>query len=237
MPTGDWRSAYPGQVSEPAAWSLPRPAAGPDRQTRQAFDDLFTRAVAAGPATLIDYALAAPKWQFLCHLGDRGLVVLHGSGRDDITRFEPRQSNDVRAFGAQRGVYASSDGIWPIFFAVIDRDRYHGTLVNGCLLVGGQRQPRYFFSLDAEALRHRPWRPGTVYLLPRDGFVAEPHDPGRARPTQLVSLQPVVPLARLPVAPADFPFLDQVRGHDEETLRRRSAADPDAFPWLDDPDP
>jgi hypothetical protein len=31
----------------------------------------------------------------------------------------------------------------------------------------------------------------------------------------------------------DFPFLDQMRGHDDETVWRRAKAAPDGFPWLD----
>jgi len=222
---------------ERPSWWLPRPGAQPDVRTRRAFDALYAEAVAAGPSTAIDYRLDAPKWQFLCHLGDAGLVVMHGSGRDDIAQFEPRQSNDVSAFGAQRAVYASSDGIWPLFFAVIDRDGYDGTLVNASIRFGDEREPAYFFSLNADQLPSRPWRNGTVYLLPTDGFLAEPvinAGPDRVTSTQVVSLEPVVPLARLAVSPADFPFLDQVRGHDEAVLRRRSAADPDGFPWLQD---
>jgi hypothetical protein len=32
-----------------------------------------------------DCRLDAPKWQFLCHVADRGDHVLHGSGNPGIT--------------------------------------------------------------------------------------------------------------------------------------------------------
>lgn len=218
-------------------WALPRPGPEPGAAVRRAFDELYRRALAAGPTQPLHYDVDAPVWQFLCHLGDTGRVVLHGSGRDDITRFEPRQSDDLEPFGAQRAVYASSDGIWPLFFAVLDRARYRGTLVNTCARSGDERSPRYFFSLEHRQLGEAPWRPGAVYLLPPATFVPEPgrgHGAERVSSCQLASLEPVVPLARVRVIPADFPFLHQVRGHDEEELARRAAADPEGFPWRDD---
>jgi hypothetical protein len=45
---------------------------------------------------------------------------------------------------------------------------------------------------------------------------------------------PVKPLARLQVSPADFPFLDQIRGHDDQIQQERARANPDGFPWIDD---
>ncbi|MFI7013719.1 hypothetical protein [Streptomyces sp. NPDC050164] len=45
---------------------------------------------------------------------------------------------------------------------------------------------------------------------------------------------PVKPLARLVVHPGDFPFLDQVHGHDD-VLEARVAADPGGFPWFEEP--
>lgn len=171
---------------------------------------------------------------------DRGEAILHGSGAGDIATFEPRQADDTQAFGAQRAVYASTDGIWPIFFAVVHRSRYRGGLVNTCVeyLESGARG--YYFSLDATALPTYPWRAGTVYLLPPAGFVPDDVVSSRGervRPAQSVSRQPVVPMARLRVEPTDFPFLDQVQGHDEATLQRRAVEEPGGFPWrrLDHP--
>jgi hypothetical protein len=41
-------------------------------------------------------------------------------------------------------------------------------------------------------------------------------------------------LARLPVEPRDFPFLDELHAHDPRVVMERAARDPDGFPWLDD---
>jgi len=85
-------------VELPPYW-LRRPGPEPDAATQAEFDALLAAALAAGPGTAIDYRLAAPKWQFLCHVADRGEAVLHGSSDPDIACFEPRQSNDIAEFG------------------------------------------------------------------------------------------------------------------------------------------
>ena len=222
-------------------WFSPRPAPPPDPGTIATFEQLFAATVERGPGTVIDYALVAPKWQFLCYVCDHKDIVLHGSGQPDILEFEPRQSNDVGEFGNRRAVYAASDGIWPIYFAVMDRERGVTSLVNCCARVvdsdGSRSQPYYFFSINADALSRRPWRRGTIYLLPRHSF--EQQAPQLYRGLQLevaqwASLVPVRVLARLPVEPGDFPFLGQIHAHDPQAVKERAARDPDGFPWLDD---
>lgn len=202
-----------------------------------AFERLYDELVAPGNGTEIAYRLTAPRWQFLCWLTDTKDVVLHGSGHPAIDEFEPRQADDVGEFGARRAVYAASDGIWPIYFAVADR-HVVTSLVNGCVRRAGDRttETYYYFSVNREALAATPWHAGTVYVLPRDSFEAQPEDDwrgSRLASTQWASPVAVKPIARLAVTPGDFPFLDQVRGHDQDVVAVRAARDPDAFPWLD----
>ncbi|MBV9359193.1 MAG: hypothetical protein JO023_27095 [Chloroflexi bacterium] len=220
---------------------LPRPDLQLNARTIADFERLFAATVERGDGAVIEYTLAAPRWQFLCYLCDQREVLLHGSGQPDIVEFEPRQSNDVAEFGNRRAVYAASDGIWPVYFAIVDRDGGVTSLVNSCARViepdGGRGEPHYFFSINADALSRRPWRQGTVYLLPRQPF--ERQAPLRYRGLELEAAQwaspaSVRPLARLPVEPGDFPFLGQMRGHDPRLVRQRAARDPDGFPWLDD---
>jgi hypothetical protein len=52
-----------------------------------------------------------------------------------------------------------------------------------------------------------------------------------AIPASPVSVNPV---AKLAVEPEDFPFLDRIRGHDDERVWTRAPADPDGFPWHDE---
>jgi hypothetical protein len=222
------------------AYYLPRPTAKWGAATIDALESLYRVAVEAGDGEEIEYNLNAPKWQFLCYVCDRKNIVAHGSGRADITLFEPRKADDVNSFGDRCAVYAATDGIWPIFFAVMDRDRYVKSLVNSCFRVveaGGPSEPYYFFSINGDALPHSPWRVGMVYLLPGDGFELQPLLTSRGlkvEVAQCACLEPVKPLAKLRVTPEDFPFLGHIRPHDMASLRARAMADPDGFPWLEE---
>ena len=223
---------------EPPDFYLRRPSP-PSESDVEDFARLYADMVRPGADGPLDYRLAAPRWQFLCWLADTQDVVLHGSGRPDIEEFEPRQADDVSEFGARLAVYAASDGLWPMYFAIVDRGRVR-SLVNACAHVvdaeGRRLGDYYYFSVDADALAAGPWRDGTVYVLPRDTFeqqAEEDWDGLRVQATQWASPVAVRPLARLAVRPADFPFLGQVQGHDVATIAARAAADPEAFPWRD----
>jgi hypothetical protein len=215
-----------------------RPPMPSDAATLEAFDDAFDRAV-SGEGT-IDYQLAAPRWQFICHIADTRPVVLHGSGNPGIARFEPRQPEDTTEFGNRNAVYAASDGLWPMYFAILDRDRYAMSLINSAVRPlgpdGKQGEPRYFFSICQKALAEAPWRRGMLYFLPRATFEQQPAvelNGDRAVIQQWASAEPVTPMARIPVGPEDFPLLDRIRGHDRETTFARARAEPDGFPWID----
>ena len=217
-----------------------RPQMPTDGATLAAFDALYDMAVAAGPGAPIDYRLAAPRWQFICHIADTRDVVLHGSGNAAITRFEPRQPQDTTEFGNRNAVYAASDGLWPMYFAILDRDRYRISLINGAGRpiepAGTLGDPLYFFSIGEAELALAPWRRGTIYFLPRETFEQQPEGViagSRVVVAQWASPVPVSPLARIEVGPEDFPLLDRIRGHDWETMMVRARANPDGFPWLE----
>ncbi|SFO58368.1 MULTISPECIES: hypothetical protein [Actinomadura] len=220
----------------PAHW-MSRPAPGPDPETASAFDRLLDQAVKEGPARPIDYRLPAPKWQFLCHAADRRGFVLHGTGDPGITCFEPRRPADPSEFGGRRAVFAAMDGIWPMYFAVIDRAGHAMTLVTACIRLNEDRDgPYYFFSITRSALERRPWREGTVYLLSADGFEPQPRiafGETEVRIAQAANPDPVAPVAKLTVRPTDFPFLHQIRGHDDQLMKARAMAG-DVFPWRED---
>ncbi len=185
-------------------------------------------------------SLPVPAWQFLCWLADEKHLLLHGSGDPDIEEFEPRQSNDIDEFGNRKAVYAASDGIWPMFFAVTDRTRYRMTIINAAIRLeqhGVVSHPFYFFSMTDHILARQPWREGVVYLLPRNGFEAQrPYRNGSSlvHSNQWASPNPVKPLARIRVQPTDFPFLAQIRAQDDDVLAERVRRKPNGFPWLED---
>lgn len=120
------------------------------------------------------------------------------------------------------------------------RDRHPMMLLLSCItLLGPDGQaagPYYFFSITAAALEQQPWREGTVCLLPADGFEAQPPvtiGQTAVHVAQAANSVPVTPMAKLTVRPADFPFLQQIRGHDDNKVNARATADPEGFLWLD----
>lgn len=222
----------------PSYWLL-RASYEINEATRTEFDALLEKA-ASDPPTVIDYRLSAPKWAFLCYAAEERGFALHGSLNGGITRFEPRQPSDLRAFGAQKAVYAASDGIWPMYFAILDRQRYPTSMINACIRIkspdGEISPPYYFFSVGKHVIEQHPYTRGSVYLLPREPFMPEPPIPfGEASvyTAQLASLEPVEPCARLEISPEDFPFLEQMRAHDDDRLEEYATALNGGLPWPD----
>jgi hypothetical protein len=227
----------------PDYW-IERPPLSLDASTEAAVEKFFSALRAAGSNGILDvngllrdHGDLRP-WKFLCGVADRHRVAFHGTGDPDIDSFEARQPIDFAPFGNQKAVFATSDPIWAMFYAIVDRDRYDTTLNNGCILVqsanGDPGPPHYYFSIGRAALRQRPWRSGYVYLLPAEGFVEQapgPYAGHTARVPQLASADPVTPLARIQVAPEDFPFLEDIRGHDDERLAEYAEAVMAAAPW------
>ena len=221
----------------PDYW-LTRPNADIDAAARASFDGLLQSALAAADGGLIPYDLPAPKWQFVCYAAERYDLAWHGSGEPAIALFEPRQANDLNDFGNQKAIYASSDALWAMFFAIVDRDRFPMSITNACIRLadeaGQVHGPFYVFSVSQRWLPHQPWRTGTLYLLPRATFESQPllpFGPYQVHIAQLASRVPVKPLARLTIAPADFPFLRQIRGHDDQRLPEYAAALQSGAPW------
>lgn len=186
-----------------------------DRTREEAFADLFAAQAASGGGGEIPYELPYPKHAFLRYAVAQHEVLLHGSNRADIAVLEPRQQTDYSG-RPTTAIFASGDGIWPLFFAVLDHARFRGSLRNGCFVVGRPGQPErrfYFFSVTAAMLAQGCWTNGSIYLLPRATFART--DNGRVRFDEWASPEPVRPLGRLAVAPEDFPFLHQVAGHED----------------------
>ena len=226
-------------MSELPSHFLSRPPM-PGAAAGAAFEALFNRAVADGPNTLIDYDLPWPRWQFVSHVVESRRLIAHGSQNGTIEQFEPRQSHDAHPFGNRKAVYGASDGLWAMYYAVLDRASHPMLLLNSAMRVeledGALSDPFYYFSISRPALDARAFRPGTLYFLPGETFEAMPPlsvDGQRAHIPQWASLVAVAPLARIAIAPQDFPFLDQVRGHDDATIFSRAKSDPEGFPWLD----
>ena len=222
---------------DPLAFLLPRPAFDKPPEMLAAFEQLFQSTHAGG---FIDYRLPYPKWQYLSYLCETKELVLHGSQNLDIAEVEPRQAVDKKAFSNQQAIYATTDGIFVIYFAIIDRVQYQLSLFNSCLQIrlspDQLSDPFYFFSISHPALLQKPWCPGAIYILPRQNFEQEPAQQAHGAEILFphwVSTQPARPVAKLLVLPQDFPFLSQVHGHNDPKLVQLMTADPGGFPWPD----
>lgn len=192
------------------AWEVPA-----DRAAREkAFDGLLSSVRASGPGATIEYSLPYPKYLFLEWAVRSGSFLLHGSNGEYKKELLPRHANDsVKQSGNQIGVYAVTDPILPLFYAIKDRQRFRGLAVSGVeqeRQTSGLPKLHYHFAVPEKMLAAAPWSQGMVYLLSRESFTEQLE---AGIPTgEWVSLAPVAPVAALPVEPADFPFLSQIEG-------------------------
>jgi len=227
----------------PDYW-LERPPLDVNSSTRAAIEDFLSRGQPQAGDGLLDVDAivhgsgGVTPWHFLSALAERREIAFHGTGDPNIASFEPREPIDFAPFGHQKAVFATTDPIWAMYYAIVDRDRYRLTLANGCILLvdaeGRPGLPHYFFSITGDALREQPWRTGYVYFLPAETFVAQPaatYAGSTARVPQLASPVAVTPFARLRVTPGDFPFLAQIRGHEDSRLGEYAQAVMAAAPW------
>jgi hypothetical protein len=157
---------------------------------------------------LMDYTLDVPKHEFLSYLVHTRGFLLHGTAAPGLEEVKPMAAVDYEARTLE-AVFATSDGIWPLFFATLDRGRA-GSLWNGCYQIrrGAALHRYYFFFTEADPRDEAIWRDGAVYVLPREPFRRT------WIPNEWVSPQPLPAAARLAVSPSDFPFKDRVKRFD-----------------------
>lgn len=202
---------------------LPAPSVAPDGERERAFKELAEAIITRADGRLLAYDLPYPKYEFLCFMGVNFPVLFHGSNSAEIDEFKPlRHSFDRSSHGNLQAVYATHNGIWPMYFAIINREKYRGSLRNGVLEFEndtGDAIEVYQFSINKEMIDQDPWQEGTIYILPRQTFTRLRMSPERYA-NEWASEVPVRPLARLSVVPEDFPFLGQVWGHDDSQLLR-----------------
>jgi hypothetical protein len=166
-----------------------------------------------------------PHWRFVEWLTRRDAVIFHGSPKPDIDVFAPARTSvelmDHAGTGNLAAVYGTPFGLWAMWFAVIDRSRLEGSIRNGVLRWtsrDGRTLDLYHFSVHHEHVGGDIWRPGTLYLLPRETFRAHPLFPGGSAASEWASPEAVRPLKRIVLEPEDFPFRDQVGGHDDSLV-------------------
>jgi len=174
------------------------PAYAPTDAQREALDALVVRARAEGG--VIDAGSTGfAAHELLTHLVVQHGLLLHGSNNTELDVLEPRPARD---FGTQLEVVAAADdGIWPLFYAVIARQRVDGVFT-ACLHLG--RVPRlrrfYMFRLfGADPHEETTWTHGAVYAVPRAGF-------WREWGNEWLRDTAVTPVLRVLVRPDDFPL-------------------------------
>jgi hypothetical protein len=186
-------------------------------EKQRVFDQLLDSALAQTPNSLIDYQLPYPKYEFLNYICYWRGYVAHGTPLPDLNSLQPiRLSHDSSEFGDRKQIFCSPDGIWAMWFAILDKSKIKVT-ENGCVRLGhgAGRIKYYHFDLPKENKDDPPFTAGMIYITHGQDF------PER-RPFPLLnwfdaeieewgSATPVTPLAKLPVTPQDFPYLDKVQ--------------------------
>ncbi|MCT8136707.1 hypothetical protein H1D32_02435 [Anaerobacillus sp. CMMVII] len=172
------------------------------------FEDIYHNVLTA-EGNSITYKSSYPKYQFLNYIIENKNVLVHGSNNSLISSFEPKESS---LFNGRpiKAVFAASDGVWSLFFAVKKREGYIGSLRNLCITVPTKKGIKryYYFSINNEDA-HDTWTNGTIYILPKNSFKRG------GISDEWVCEHDVAPVAKLSVTPTDFPFLDKVSTHIE----------------------
>ena len=191
-----------------------------------AFQQLFHSILETSTGDWIPYNLPYPKHEFVQYVMAKDTIIFHGSPKDDIDTFAPIRASvelyDKRGGGNLQAVYGTHDALWSMFFAVVDRSKLRGSIRNGVMYMhnqAGERLAVYNFSINQEQLIEKPWREGTLYFLPRDTFERQ-WLTDESPSNEWASREPVKPLGKLHLNPEDFPFLDQIGGHDDSILTK-----------------
>lgn len=180
----------------------------------ETFDRLLARA-RDRHGGLLDCNPGIQNHRFVSYATERSGLLAHGSSRGGLDRLEPGDQGDLNGRPV-RAVFASSDGIWAMFFAILDWSRVAGTF-NGTRRFNTPDGDfkGYVFTVLTNGQPGPPFHPGWIYLAERTGFSMSLHKDG-ADSDEWLSPSPVVPLARLSVQPEDFPFLAGVTVHESD---------------------
>lgn len=191
-----------------------------------AFQSLLDEILSSSDGEVVDYFLPYPKYEFVQYAMAQEAFIFHGSNSRTIDVFTPARTSvelyDRQGIGNQQAVYGTHDGLWSMFFAVVNRALLHGSIRNGVMYFhnrAGEQLAVYNFSINQEQLPEKPWTAGALYFLPRASFERQRLGE-HAYANEWTCPSEVRPLARLDVDPEDFPFLDQISGHDDGFLLR-----------------
>jgi hypothetical protein len=126
-------------------------------------------------------------------------LLLHGTNNAELDVLLPRPAHD---FGTHvEAVVAADDGIWPLFYAVVARERVEGVFT-ACMHLGRPPSLRRFYVFrvfGGDPHKETTWTHGAVYAKPRAGF-------RREWGNEWLRSTEVTPVLRVLVRPSDFPL-------------------------------
>jgi hypothetical protein len=194
------------------------PYVPPPHDVKSAFDALWEATLKNGAGSVIDYRCPYPKHEFLTYLVEQKGLLLHGSNYPQIKVLLPMRFSEGIGYGNLEALYACSDGVWCIYYAIAHRDCPKGSLKSYCFRIkdpDGTAKKYYYFSLHEDMHKSQPWTDGMIYILPRTTFRQLRNELDQPV-EEWASEEPVAAIAKLPVSPEDFPFLHCVQSHGNE---------------------
>jgi hypothetical protein len=182
----------------------------------QAYNRMYDAAIEGQAA--IAYNGKFPKYRFIQYISETRNVLLHGSNHKQIEQFEPRQQT---LYDGQltEAVFATKDGIWPVFYAILNKSKVIKNFRNGSIRHVKSNRNYHFYSIDQASDHQDLWLSGAIYFLEDKTFTGTT---GTVLSfNEWTSVVAVRPITKLEVDPSDFYYLHHVSIHnDKESMLR-----------------
>lgn len=174
------------------------------------FDELLRYAIELGPDVNLNYVCAYPKHEFLTYLAQHHHLVLHGTNDTNLDKLEPEKLYKEDGY-PNHILFASQDGIEPIFHAVLDHQQAQDARHDCFVVKNTHTEERYYYFSLSDTMGAPNWKKGTVYILLQGAFT--PEQENWLQDASWKAGKSIYPLTRLSVTPEDFPFRDGVVHH------------------------
>lgn len=195
---------------------IPAPEITLDQQKTAACEEIFLSGIGFDKLRAGGVQNTITAVDYLIFLKSKKQFLFHGSNDMEINALTPRTQENYRGQKIT-AVFASGDPIWAMFFAILDRGKYIGSVRNGSYLFtspSGMHERYYFISINKKMEKDEPWRRGAVYVLPMSTFY--PTHAGNLRFDEWASDEPVKPEEKIEILPSEFPFIGQIAVHNDK---------------------